>query len=296
MSKTPPLNEELRAKIALQVQGRPLPTIGGTATSALSMQLAVKKNPVTVFRQGQTRDVRVTPSGSRPDSRDLHKRAVRKFMRPTAGAERKDRLEAALLFVLGKMDPTDTKAESLLAATLIAELQALLSGRTSRLFQPIGKHDDAKITDRLWSAYMMVAVCAEAQWRLQPEGKRNREKAFLQVVEDIERTLPHGVQIDDLLPSGTPGQIRPSGPRAEEKSARALRRQRLANRFADRRREIINDQAPGIPKTLFEAGCAKLEGNVAAAYQGCLDTSAALLLMAADGESMLIKEQLPTAD
>lgn len=292
MSKTPPVNEVLNAKIAAHMEGRPSVGIAGPP-SILSLPVPRAQNAVAIRKP--------TPARRR-ERKEIHADAIRRLMRPRQGDERKSRLEAMMLWILGNIDPaTGTKADALLTTTMLAELQALLDGEPSRIFQPVRNTDadgqkqgTAKITGRLWQAYAWVAACGEIQWRQQsePAHKRSYDRAFLKVVEDIETDLAHGEQMDDLMPVGKPSpRKRSAGVRTEEKSVRDIRRGKLATRCADYRRALGNGSAPMMAKAVYSHALAGLDGaDLTTVYRSYLDAARAALLIARDGEESHIKK------
>lgn len=294
MSKTPPFNEALQAKIAAHVHARPLPTIGGTASSMLSMQIAGKQNPLVVRRTRPAPSVRarrVEPQPTTPEQdRDLHARAIKRFMRPTPGREHQDRLEGLMLHVLGNISPHGTKAQNMMNLILLSELCAAVERRPSLFRTPKTEDGQVKvqISDRLWLGYMFVVVAADIA--LREGGHKHIKAATLHAIRDIERHLPHGTQMDDLLPDGEAkdDQRKPGAP---EISRRERRFGNLARRINNRRKALVAGSAPLVAQAAYSTF-----NSGRLSYAAIVDAAAGALLASHDPESMRAKAMLPTAE
>lgn len=294
MSKTPPFNEALQAKIAAHVHARPLPTIGGTASSMLSMQIAGKQNPLVVRRTRAVpglRAKRVEPQPTTPEQdRDLHARGLERFMNPTPGREHQDQLEGLVLHTLGNIGPHGTKAQSMMSLIMLTELCAAVECRPSLFRTPKTAAGQVKvqINDRLWLSYMFVVVAANIAYR--NGGSKNIKAATVQTIRDIERHLPHGKQMTDLLPDGEAKEDQRK-PGAREISQRERRYDNLARRIDKRRKVLEAGKAPLVAQIAFRWFDSGRLG-----YASMADAAAMSLQLSYVPESMLAKAMLPTAE
>lgn len=290
MGKTP--DNDLSTKIAAHLQRAPAPTISGTQSSILSMQVAAKQNPLVLRKPAKaSRPQRQSHQGR--DARDLHTRALKKYMNPTPGREHQDRLEAFVLHTLGHIKTDSSKADGLMTLVLLSNLVAAIELRPSLFRTPKTTSGQVKvqISDSLWLGYMFVVVCVNLAYREQ--GNKNIEAATIRTIRDIEKCLPSGRQMDHLLPDGEPkiDERKPTNPGSEEISQRDRRYGNLARRITRRRKVLEAGKAPMIAQVAY-----RWFNSGEITYANMINSAVAALLVSHEPESMLAKAQLPTAE